>query len=100
MKIADAYKDAAHQMSGADKPAKPPKEVHEIRTRKAKSGGYIHEHHHTHPEHYKMEEHTSADPDAMIGHMMEHMGTPNPGEAEADQGQSGIEEAAAPAAGM
>jgi hypothetical protein len=73
-------------MSGSDKPEKPKKELHEIRTRKAKSGGYIHEHHYTHPEHYKMEEHTSPDQDAMASHMMEHMGQPNPGEADADAG--------------
>jgi hypothetical protein len=83
---------AAHDHIGGGEPdKKPKKELHEIRTRKAKSGGYIHEHHHTHPEHYKMEEHTSPDQDSMAAHMMEHMGQPNPGEAEADAGQSGIE---------
>lgn len=81
--------DAAHDgMAGGD--SKPPKVLSEIRTRKGHSGGYIHEHHHKHPEHHPMEEHTSADQDAMVNHMMEHMGSPNPGEAEADAGQSGI----------
>lgn len=54
---------------------KPKKVLHEIRTRKAKSGGYIHEHHHTEPMHHKMEEHTTPDKDAMAAHMMEHMGS-------------------------
>ena len=67
----------------------PKKEIHHISTRKA-GKGYIHEHHHTHPEHHKMEEHTSADQDGMVDHMMQNMGQPNPGEAEADAGQSGI----------
>lgn len=71
-------------LGGEDK--KPAKEVREVRTRKAKSGGYIHEHHHTHPEHHPMEEHTSKDQDAMAEHMLQSMGTPNPGEAEADAG--------------
>jgi hypothetical protein len=76
------------------KSEKPKKEIKEIRTRKGKSGGYIHEHHHTAPEHHPMEEHTSPDQDAMVSHLMEHMGQPNPGEAEADAGQGGV-----PAAG-
>ena len=77
---------------------KPKKEIKEVRTRKGKSGGYIHEHHHTAPEHHPMEEHTSSDQDGMMAHMMEHMGTPNPGEAEADAGQGGAPAAGAPAA--
>lgn len=79
------------EILGGDKESKPDKEIKEIRTRKAKSGGYIHEHHHTHPEHHPMEEHTSENQDAMVSHMMEHLGTPNPGEQEADEGQNGIE---------
>jgi hypothetical protein len=90
------YGAAADHMSD-HKADKPKKEIHEIRTRKAKTGGYIHEHHHTHPEYHKMEEHTSPDQDAMVSHMMEHMGQPNPGEADADAG-SEASEAAAPAA--
>ena len=75
-------------MAGASKA--PKKEIHEVRTRKGKSGGYIHEHHHTNPEHHPMEEHTSPNQDAMVAHMMANMGSPNPGEADADAGQSGI----------
>ena len=54
--------------------AKPPKKVHEIRTRRSKNGGYIHEHHHTEPTHHKMEEHTSHSLQEMLDHMKEHMG--------------------------
>jgi hypothetical protein len=81
-----------HALGGSD--SKPPKEIREIRTRKGKSGGYIHEHHHTHPEHHPMEEHTSGDQDAMAEHMLSNMGAPNPGEAEAD---AGTPDAASPA---
>lgn len=77
---------------GGDTP-KPKKEIKHIVTKKAKTGGYIHEHHHTHPEHHPMEEHVTPDQDSMMDHMMQHMGTPNPGEAEADAGQSGAGQA-------
>lgn len=93
----DVMDGARSAMAGADK--EPEKEVHEIRTRKGKSGGYIHEHHHTHPSHHKPEEHVSANQDAMVQHMMQNMGTPNPGEAEADAGQSGVQDAT-PQAGV
>jgi hypothetical protein len=53
---------------------KPKKEIHEVRTRKAKTGGYIHEHHHKHPEHHPMEEHTSASSRDMLAHMNDNMG--------------------------
>lgn len=90
-----AWKDATEKLGGKSKG--PKKEVKEIRTRKGASGGYIHEHHHTSPEHHPMEEHTSANQDAMVQHMMQNMGSPNPGEADADAGQSGIPAAAASA---
>lgn len=64
---------------------KHPKKIKEIRTRKGTGGGYIHEHHHTHPEDHPMEEHVSPDQDAMVDHMMANMGEGNPGEAGADQ---------------
>ena len=95
----DSIKDKMTEaLGGSDK--KPKKEIKEIRTRKGKSGGYIHEHHHTHPEHHSMEEHTSKDAAAMHDHMEEHMGEANPGEAEADAGQHGIPEAQAEPAGI
>lgn len=91
MSKADVYSASSHSLGGKDKAEKvPAKEVKEIRTRKGKTGGYIHEHHHTSPEHHPMEEHTSPNQDAMVAHMMQNMGSQNPGEAEADAGQSGI----------
>lgn len=66
------------------KSEKPKKEIKHIVTKKAKTGGYIHEHHHTAPEHHPMEEHVSPNQDAMVEHMMQHMGTPNDGEEAAE----------------
>lgn len=93
----DTYSLAKDKMSGGEDT--PKKEIHHIRTRKVSGGGYIHEHHHTRPEYHPMEEHTSADQDGMVDHMMQNMGEPNPGEAEADAGQSGIP-SGQPAAGV
>jgi hypothetical protein len=103
---ADKYRAGAAMAHGmgslsdelGGKEAKPKKEIKHIVTKKAKSGGYIHEHHHTHPEHHPMEEHVSKDQDGMVSHMLENMGEPNPGETEADGGQSGIPAGAAEAA--
>jgi hypothetical protein len=71
-----SWQDSAKGMAGA--PKAPRKQIREIRTRKGKSGGYIHEHHHMAPEHHPMEEHTSPDQDAMVQHMMQNMGSPSP----------------------
>lgn len=64
--------------TGLGKKSKAPKkEVHSITTRKGKSGGYIHTHHHTdsmHPD----EEHVSADQGAMLQHMAQNMGGADP----------------------
>lgn len=93
-KMKSHLEHVAASLSDHDADDKPAKELDHIRTRKVKNskGGhsYIHEHHYTHPEHYKPEEHVSSDQDGMVDHMMTHMGEPNPGEAEADAGQSGI----------
>lgn len=87
---ADKYRTAlghaAHALGGDHKH---PKTIHEIRTRRSSNGGYIHEHHHTHPEEHAMEEHTSPDQDAMVAHMMQNMGSQTSGEADADAGQAG-----------
>lgn len=81
------------ELSG--KAAKPKKEIKHIITKKAADGkNHIHTHVHTHPEHHPDEDHVSQGNDGLASHMLEHMGTPNPGEADADAGQSGI-----PAAG-
>jgi hypothetical protein len=57
--------------------------------------------HHVHHEGpHKDVHHAVADHDGMIDSMMEHTGSPNPGEAEADTGQHGIPAPAAAAAGI
>jgi hypothetical protein len=85
------YTDAvAGSLGGSETPKK---EIKHIITRKAKSGGHIHTHVHTHPAHPD-EDHVTHGDDQLAEHMMMHMGTPNPGEAEAEQGQSGIPAAA------
>jgi hypothetical protein len=61
---------------------KPKKVIDHIRTRKTEDGKYLHEHHHTRPDHHPVEHHVSNHQDAMVEHMMEHMGEPNPGEGE------------------
>lgn len=95
----DTYSLAKSGMAGSDH--MPEKKIKHIVTRKSANGGHVHEHHHTHPDVHPMEEHTTQGDDGMVGHMMDNMGTPNPGEAQADAGQSGIPPAAptgAPAA--
>lgn len=87
---------ASHALGGKEE--KPKKEIREIRTRKAKSGGYVHEHHHSHPEHHAPEEHVSADQDAMMQHMASAMGQPNPGEGQ-DADAAPADPAAAAGAG-
>ena len=67
----------------------PAKKLKHIVTRKA-GEGHVHEHHYTHPEHHAPTEHATHGTDGMINHMMEHMSEPNPGEQEANDGQSGI----------
>jgi hypothetical protein len=85
LKKEDAEKYRKHLSHVADElggdPAKAPKVIDHIRTRKAASGGYIHEHHHTNPGDHPVEQHISADQDAMVSHMIEHMGE-QPGEAD------------------
>jgi hypothetical protein len=93
MKASDAMRGASEALGGKEKA--PKKEISHIVTKKAHSGGYVHEHHHTHPDHHPMETHVTPDQDSMAEHMMQSMGTPNPGEAEADAGQGGAAPAAA-----
>lgn len=96
--MSSSIHDAVSAHLGGGKHETPKKEIKEIRTRKGKSGGYIHEHHHTHPEHHQMEEHTSKDDDAMAAHMLANMGTPNPGEGQ-DAGAAPAPDPTAAAAG-
>jgi len=94
-KMATSKKYDVSDELGGKKEAKPAKEIKHIVTRKAHGGkGHIHTHVHTHPDVHPDEEHVTSGDDEMAEHMMQNMGTPNPGEAEADAGQSGI-----PAAG-
>ncbi len=81
--------DVSDELGG--KKEKPKKEIKHIITKKSADGKHhIHTHVHTHPEHPD-EEHVSTGNDGLVDHMLEHQGEPNPGEAEADAGQSGIE---------
>jgi hypothetical protein len=74
----------SHALGGSE--SKPPKVISHMVHRKSANGDHIFEHHHTHPEHHPKEEHTKRGDDEMVEHMMQHAGTPNPGEAEADAG--------------
>ena len=78
---------------------KPKKEIDHIVHSKAKTGEHVMVHHHTHPEHHPAETHVKKNMDDVHAHLEDHMGEPNPGEAEADAGQSGIPAAGAPPAG-
>lgn len=66
--------------------SKPEKKVSKIEHTKSTNGDHIFTHHHTHPEHHPAETHTKRGDDEMVQHMMQHAGTPNPGEAEAEAG--------------
>ena len=76
------------------------KELKEIRVRKAKNHGHIIEHHHTNPVDHPLEEHTTNGDDELASHMMQHMGTENPGESEAPSQSMAAAPAAAPAPPM
>ena len=77
------------------------KELKEIRVRKAKNHGHIIEHHHTNPVDHPLEEHTTNSDDELANHMMQHMGTPNPGEGQDENAATAapMAGAGAPAAG-
>lgn len=76
------FSAVAHALGAKD--AAPKKEIKEISTRKSHNGGHIHTHKHHSPEHHPDEQHTTKGDDEMVQHMLQHAGTPNPGEAEAD----------------
>lgn len=91
-----AYDTAAKSLGGDHE--KPKKEIKEVRTRKGKSGGFIHEHHHTHSDHHPVEEHTSANDQAMMAHMAASMGqgaAPSGDPSEVDPASAGGDPAAA-----
>jgi hypothetical protein len=93
------YTDAVAGSLGGSSEA-PKKELKHITVKKGKSGGHIITHHFTHHAH-EPEDHVTKGDDQLAEHVLSHMGQPNPGEAEADAGQSGIPPAggAAPAGG-
>lgn len=64
-----------------------------------KDGSVTVEHHHKDGAHLNVK-HAAPSLDHLHDSMQEHLGTPNPGEAEADAGQHGIPEAQATPAGI
>lgn len=71
----------------------PAKVVSHMVHRKHKADHHEVENHHTRPEHHPKESHHFHGANALDqvhDHLEENVGTPNPGEAEADAGQSGI----------
>ena len=88
MAAMDWKEAAASHMDGGSH--KGPKVIKHILVRKNHPGtGHIMEHHHTDPSAHPMEEHTTQGDDQMVGHMMDNIGSPNPGEADADAGNPG-----------
>lgn len=73
-------KSAGAKASGKAKPAS--KQISHVTVKKAANGGHIITHHHTKPEEHPDEQHTTKGDDQLVGHMMDHMGEPNAGEAE------------------
>lgn len=79
----DKYSAVADSLGKSDE--KPKKEVSHVTVRKSGTkGDHIITHHHTHPHHHPDEEKTTRGDDEMVGHMLDTMGTQNPGEATAD----------------
>jgi hypothetical protein len=87
-------KNAGAKAAGKSKT--PAKVVSEIHVKKAANGGHILTHKHTHPDHHPDETHTTKGDDAMVGHMMDNLGTPNTGE---DQIPPGAQAGGAPPPG-
>ena len=85
-----SMESATHALSGGKKEEKPKKEVSEMHIKRAANGGHIIKHKHSAPEHHPDEEHTTKGDDELAQHVMQHMGDQNPGEADADAGNSGI----------
>ncbi len=60
---------------------KPKKEIREMSITKSHNGKHIVTHKHHHPEHHPDETHVMDNMAALQGHMEDHAGTPNEGEA-------------------
>ena len=76
--------DSVKEELGGKKETPPKKEVKHMHITKAANGGHVITHTHTHPEHHPDETHTTKTDDELMDHVAQNMGTPNPGEAEAD----------------
>ena len=76
--------DSVKEELGGKKETPPKKEVKHMHITKAANGGHVITHTHTHPEHHPDETHITKGDDELASHVMQNMGTPNPGEAEAD----------------
>lgn len=75
-------------------PKAPPKKVHTMVITRVPGKGHHVTHHHTAPQHHPATSQSVAAPggnegnlDNLQDHVQEHMGEPNPGEAEAEDGQ-------------
>lgn len=94
MATSSVMDELKHSLGGEHKPKK---EIHKMTIEKAKTGGHIITHEHTHPSHHPDEKHVTKGDDELSQHVMANMGTPNPGEASADAGQSGAPDPSAAA---
>lgn len=74
------WKDAVTEHMGGSS-EKPKKEIREISVKKSHNGGHVITHKHHRPDHHPDETHTTKGDDEMAEHMLQHAGTPNPGEA-------------------
>jgi hypothetical protein len=97
--MASRWKDAAEHAeskTSSSTKAKGKKTLSHIITRKAKSGGFTHEHHHVDAEAHPAETHVSSDQDAMAAHMVASLGDDAP--ASGDPSDPTGDASAAPAA--
>lgn len=90
----------AHKEDEFKKEHHPKKHLKEMRVRRGHKGGYVVEHHHQMPDVHPMEEHPMSSTDDLHDHIENHMGEPNPGEAEADAGNGMAAAPMSPMAGV
>lgn len=96
---ASPHKEAKHEEHKSHSVAKRHGKVKHMHIHRADDDSFVIDH-----QHEPMEDgspvadtqHTAPDMDALHDHLEEHMGEPNPGEAEADAGQAGVEGEQAP----
>lgn len=91
------WSDATKEAMGGSHD-KPKKEISHVEVKRSGTkGDHIITHHHTHPEHHPPETKTTRGDDEMVEHMMQNMGTQNPGEAAADPNAASPDPSAAAA---